>query len=61
MSYCRFENTLRDLRDCIDHLDDELTDEESNARFKLMILCAEIAKGLNRLIEEYPELLDPKA
>ena len=57
----RFSNTLTALKDCIDHLDDELTKEESDARCRLFIMCVEITKGLNKLIKEYPELLDPKA
>jgi len=24
MSYCRFENTVKDLRDCADHIDNQL-------------------------------------
>ena len=55
MSYCRFENTLRDLRDCKEALDDgaledEKMDEEYErpAMLKLVSLCREIA-------EEYPE------
>ena len=44
MSYVRFENTLRDLRDCHEHIDDTgLSDEEEQARRKLMVLCFQIA------------------
>lgn len=33
MSYCRFRNTLNDLRDCAQNFDeDELSDDEHNAR-----------------------------
>ena len=48
MSYCRFENTLRDLRDCAGALDDiegnlsELSKEEARAADELVKLCAEI-------------------
>lgn len=28
MSYCRFQNILPDLRDCLDHIDDDLLGEE---------------------------------
>jgi hypothetical protein len=32
MSYCRFQNTLGDLLDCLDHLrDDDLGKDESDA------------------------------
>ena len=39
MSYCRFQNTLEDVRDCYDHMDDELSEEEQLARDKLITLC----------------------
>lgn len=43
MGYCRFENTLRDLRDCYDHMDEELSESEMRAKKKLITLCSEIA------------------
>jgi CCR4-NOT transcriptional regulation complex NOT5 subunit len=44
MSYCRFENTLSSLLDCLEHLDDKLEDEsELKARNKLIKLCREIS------------------
>ena len=46
MSYCRFRNTLEDLRDCYEGLDDELDDglhsEELIARKRLIALCQKI-------------------
>ena len=45
MSYCRFQNTLQDLRDCYDHLDDDLgSEEEKKARDSLSKLCRRIAQ-----------------
>jgi hypothetical protein len=46
MSYCRFRNTLNDLRDCSDHFDDndDLLEEERAARTKLVDLCSKIAE-----------------
>lgn len=47
MSYCRFYNTLGDLRDCQDHLDDdegEMNLEERLARLRLIKRCVEIAR-----------------
>lgn len=44
MGYCKFENTLNDLRDCEDTIGDEsesLTEE--SARKKLIELCKQIA------------------
>lgn len=48
MSYCRFENTLRDLRDCDQYLDDEdLSESEFKARIKLIKLCKSIAESFD--------------
>ena len=44
MSYCRFQNTLGDLRDCEDALDEELSPDEARARRLLIELCARIAE-----------------
>lgn len=47
MSYCRFQNTLADLRDCEESdgmWDPEtLSDEEKRARTALISLCCTIA------------------
>jgi L-asparaginase II len=45
MSYCRFQNTLGDLRDCYEHMDsgNELSPEEQKARERLIKLCVDIA------------------
>lgn len=43
MSYCRFENTVRDLEDCAEHLLDDLSsDTEVLARERLIELCGQI-------------------
>lgn len=43
MSYCRFENTLSDLEDCYEHMDDnDLSKREIESRKKLIELCREI-------------------
>jgi hypothetical protein len=47
MSYCRFRNTLPDLQDCYENMDDEDTDEEEKkAREHLIRLCW-------RIVDEY--------
>ena len=60
MSYCRFENTLHDLKDCYDALQNitpedisEMNSYERNAALRLIKLCGEI----NSLVEDYPELI----
>lgn len=55
MSYCRFENTLEDLRDCYDHMDDDASDMneyEIPAREKLIELCVTIARDYGDLEED---------
>ena len=51
MSYCRFENTLADLQDCYNALEneemDKLSPSEKIAKNKLIKLCFDIA-------EEFP-------
>jgi hypothetical protein len=43
MSYCRFENTYKDLDDCFDHLtDDDLSESEREYRSQLIDLCQRI-------------------
>jgi len=44
MSYCRFENTLRDLRDCYNNMDsNDLSKSEFYERRHLIELCMSIA------------------
>ena len=43
MSYCRFENTLGDLRDCYDAMDETCSDSETRARKSLIDVCCDIA------------------
>ena len=53
MGYCRFHNTLQDLRDCNEHLyDTELSEEEAKARARLIRLCKEIAAEFEEEDEE---------
>lgn len=44
MSYCRFENTYHDLKDCYESLNfgDELSESETKYKDKLIKLCQEI-------------------
>jgi len=45
MGHVRFENTLRDLRDCYDHLlDEDLSDLEEKSRKRLIKLCQDIVE-----------------
>lgn len=45
MSYCRFQNTLTDLKDCQEHMDDtDLSEDEKRARKQLIDVCWRIAQ-----------------
>jgi len=52
MSYCRFENTYRDLQDCFHNMDDDSSESESIYRKKLIELCDTIAREFSYLLEE---------
>lgn len=43
MSYCRFVNTVSDLQDCYENMDNELSESEKESRLKLIRLCCDIA------------------
>lgn len=45
MGYCRFQNTVQDLGDCEEHLDDDLSKDEQAARRRLIRLCCDIAEN----------------
>lgn len=44
MSYCRFENTLQDLRDCYNNMQTNLSKDENEYRMQLLELCTSIAQ-----------------
>lgn len=53
MSYCRWENTLKDLEDAYEHLYDEPeSSSEKSARKALIELCVQIAKEAADIIED---------
>ncbi len=51
MSYCRFQNTLTDLEDCLEVLAnnglDDLSDEEVKAAERLIKICTEISQDFD--------------
>ena len=62
MSYCRFENTLADLRDCERNMDEtyDMDRREAIARKHLIELCRDIAEQFEDvdLDEELADILD---
>ena len=62
MSYCRFENTTRDMRDCLDAIEDgdtrELSRYETSALRRFLNLAEEILKyesDIEAILEEYED------
>jgi hypothetical protein len=55
MSYCRFSNTLSDLRDCYEHMNEPLSDDEARARQRLVEMCENIlTECCDEVTIEYP-------
>lgn len=56
MSYCRFQNTVKDLEDCWYNLDKPRDDDEDKAFKRMIKLCCDIAidygHKIGRTIEE---------
>jgi hypothetical protein len=54
MSYCRFYNTLNDLRDCEDALmnSEELSKEEHKSAVSLVKKCRDITSLFEEMTEE---------
>lgn len=53
MSYCRFQNTVSDLRDCDDNRNDsDLSYNEAMARSRLIKLCVQIADDYRDELDE---------
>jgi hypothetical protein len=49
MEYCRFQNTLNDLRNCQEHFDDQdLSKKEHQARIRMYDICKDIADNFER-------------
>lgn len=58
MAYCRFENTLTDLEDCYEHMDDsdysdsgDAQDREKSCRVSLIELCKRITQEYDYELE----------
>lgn len=52
MSYCRFHNTLQDLKDCYYNIEDvdNMSFEEKRARKQLIEICMDIADNADYLL-----------
>ena len=52
MSYCRFENTYKDLLDCYHNINEPLSVSEGLYRERLVDLCQEILKDYDPPVYE---------
>jgi hypothetical protein len=62
MSHCRFQNTLSDLRDCLDALDQDdimikLSKDESRAALSLVETCVSVINVFGGGVANYDEFL----
>ena len=62
MSYCRFENTTKDMQDCLDAIEDgdtkDLSRYETSALRRFLNLAEEILKyapDIEAVLEEYED------
>lgn len=56
MSYCRFENTSRDLWECYEHItDDDLSEDEKKGRREIVQTCIDILEALGYKIDSSDE------
>lgn len=54
MSYCRFENTVNDMIDCINNMDisESASTYEKRARKKFVELCAQVVADYGDELED---------
>ena len=57
MSYCRWRNTLEELRACDDCLNEQLEPEEADARAKVLQIAAQMLSFIGQDID-FEELKD---
>ena len=60
MSYCRYENTLSDLRDCYENLEESegLSETEKESRERLIRLCVDIALEFGHEVGDAVDYVD---
>ena len=58
MSYCRFENTARDLRDCVDAIRNGETDELSEYEIDGLIRIQKLSNDIIYLKEYIDEIIE---
>ena len=57
MSYCRFENTVNDMRDCINAIEDRETDELSSYEVRALEEFLTLAHEITSMENEIEEII----
>lgn len=55
MSYCRFENTYRDLDDCVDNWNNVNSDSEKKYRERIFQLAQQIVEMREESLDDFEE------
>ena len=58
MSYCRFENTVNDMRDCINAIEDRETDELSSYEVRALEEFLDLARDITNLEYDIEQILE---
>ena len=58
MSYCRFENTVNDMKDCINAIEDRETDELSNYEIQALEEFLDLAREITNLEYDIEQILE---
>ena len=58
MSYCRFENTVNDIRDCIYAIEDGNTSELNRSEIRALEEFLDLAREITNLEYEIEEILE---
>ncbi len=58
MSYCRFENTYRDLYYCYNNINEQLSDREHRYRKMIVAMCQSIINEYDESCQEEEETED---
>lgn len=53
MGYCRWENTAGDLSDCLEHMEEELSESEQRAKDWILFMARELLEGEGYYVEKY--------
>ena len=58
MSYCRFENTVSDMRDCISAIEDGDTSDLSRSEIRALEEFLDLAREITNLEYDIEEILE---